>query len=508
MSHSHSYRPDIDGLRAIAILAVVGFHAFPNFVPGGYVGVDVFFVISGFLISSLILNGLERKTFSFADFYVRRTKRIFPALALVLATCLPLGWLWLTPGEFVALGKHIVSGATFVTNIIQWKEAGYFDVSAQYKPLLHLWSLGIEEQFYLACPLITMLAWRYGRVFSVGIIFVVVSFAVNLAFVRAHSIAVFYLPFSRVWELVLGSCLATFPPKLYLPALKSRSLKDASGFAGAALIITAVASFDSHTLFPGWRALLPTIGTVLIIWSGPSAWLNRKVLAHPAPVFVGLISYPLYLWHWPLLSFLAISNASTPLLRTGAIALAIALSWVTYRFLEMPVRHSRSSIWMPLAISLGAIAVFAGAVYKSALPPKSNDPQLAAIDKAANDFVFPIGEPFVFKDQTFYRDGASPKTILFIGDSNMQQYAVRLHEVLDKSGNTISAIYATSGGCVPIPGIFRKTHPACQPFAMRAFEFAKSKHFNTVVVAAQWNGYFTSDQIEFDKLPLNTELES
>src|SRR5688572_242044 len=213
---SASYRPDVDGLRAVAVLAVLAFHAFPNVAPGGFAGVDVFFVISGFLISGIILGDLERGRFSFADFYWRRIRRIFPALVLVLAGCLGLGWLVLLPHEYAQLGKHVVAGAGFIANLAFWHEAGYFDSSAELKPLLHLWSLGVEEQYYLVWPLALFLFRRWPRAMLGMIIGVgAVSFAANLWLVELRPNAAFYLPMTRFWELLVGSALAWFSIKGY-----------------------------------------------------------------------------------------------------------------------------------------------------------------------------------------------------------------------------------------------------------------------------------------------------
>src|SRR6266702_1058211 len=202
------YRPDIDGLRGIAILAVLGFHASPTFIPGGYVGVDVFFVISGFLISTLILAQLRRSTFTLSDFYVRRARRLFPALAIVLTSCLLFGWFALLPQEFADLGKHVAAAAAFVLNFAVWRESGYFDPAANLNPVLHLWSLGIEEQFYLVWPLVLLMLWRHRRslVITMGVL-IATSFALNIVFMHTDPKGGFYLPVTRFWELGLGCLL-------------------------------------------------------------------------------------------------------------------------------------------------------------------------------------------------------------------------------------------------------------------------------------------------------------
>ena len=210
LSHP-KYRPDIDGLRAVAVLSVVAFHAFPEWIKGGFIGVDVFFVISGFLISTIIFENLDRGTFSFAEFYARRIKRIFPALIFVLSACLIFGWLSLLPEELNQLGKHILGGAGFVSNLVLWSESGYFDNSAETKPLLHLWSLGIEEQFYIVWPFLVWAAWkRKLNLFYVTLSLLVASFASNIWLIQANPVATFYSPLTRFWELLCGSLLALY----------------------------------------------------------------------------------------------------------------------------------------------------------------------------------------------------------------------------------------------------------------------------------------------------------
>jgi len=347
------YRADIDGLRAIAVLSVVGFHAFPEWVRGGFVGVDVFFVISGFLISSMIFDSLDQGRFGFAAFYAGRIRRIFPALILVLATCWGLGWVYLLPADFSQLGKHIVGGAGFIANFVLWNESGYFDAAAAAKPLLHLWSLGIEEQFYILMPFLWYLAWRFRLGLArITLLLAAVSLALNLALVRHDAIGVFYSPLTRIWEILLGSLLANAAPgretaipgrlKAWCAAIPAIS-GNAKSFAGLVLILFSALAMHKQQVFPGWRALLPVLGTVLIVAAGPGAWLNRKVLANRLLVWFGLISYPLYLWHWTLLSFVTIvvsRGAQLPLTaRLMVVSLAVVLACLTYLLVERPIRH-------------------------------------------------------------------------------------------------------------------------------------------------------------------------
>jgi peptidoglycan/LPS O-acetylase OafA/YrhL len=336
------YRADIDGLRAIAVLAVVGIHAFPAWVKGGFIGVDIFFVISGFLISTIIFENLERNSFSFIEFYSRRIKRIFPALLVVLIASFAFGWLVLFAKEYKQLGKHIAAGAGFVSNFVLWNESGYFDNRAETKPLLHLWSLGIEEQFYIVWPLMVWLAWkrRFNLLIITGII-AAVSFALNIWQIKSDAIAAFYSPQTRFWELSIGSTLA------YLTLFKESTLQrlkvwngNLQSFCGALLLTIGICFITKDRTFPGWWALLPAIGTALIISAGSQAWLNRMVFSNRLLVWFGLISFPLYLWHWPLLSFARITEGETPSreIRIAAIFFSIALAWLTYTLIEKPIR--------------------------------------------------------------------------------------------------------------------------------------------------------------------------
>ena len=361
-SNHPAYRPDIDGLRAIAVGSVVAYHAFPSFISGGFVGVDIFFVISGYLISSIILKSLDGGAFSFGDFFSRRVRRIFPALIVVLVASIGFGWFVMLADEYAQLGKHVAGGAAFVANFVFWDEVDYFDSLAELKPLLHLWSLGVEEQFYIVWPLLLFVAWRRRTAIPVlMMVIIIASFVLNIGTVESDPAASFYLPFARFWELLCGGLLA------YLTLLKNDPLfwqgphqrlrgllvgfpsqwpvssgrvADLMSIAGAALVCWAVLRIDRQASFPGWWALLPTSGAVLLIATGPDAWFNRTVLARRTMVFVGLISYPLYLWHWPLLSFARIVGQDSQRVIVCLVIASIVLAWLTFRFVEIPVKRS------------------------------------------------------------------------------------------------------------------------------------------------------------------------
>ncbi len=380
LSHP-KYRKDIDGLRAVAVLAVVLYHAFPEMLKGGFTGVDVFFVISGFLISTIIFENLEKNTFSFTEFYARRIKRIFPALFLVLTACYVFGWFVLLADEYKQLGKHIASGAVFISNITLWNEAGYFDNSAETKPLLHLWSLGIEEQFYIAWPLLLWAAWkRKFNLLTLTIIFALASFYLNVRDIKVDPVATFYAPQTRFWELLCGSLLAWIT--LYKQSViveietkfdgwiahalrKNKSkendkiLSNLLAFIGFFLLLYGCLRINKELSFPGKWALVPVLGAVFLIFAGPNAWVNRVVLSNRFAVWFGLISFPLYLWHWPLLCFIRIVDSELPTssIRLVAIIFSILFAWLTYKFVETPLRFVVQTKATVLALLLLALAV-------------------------------------------------------------------------------------------------------------------------------------------------------
>ena len=276
MTHP-TYRPDIDGLRAIAVLLVVGFHAFG--IQAGFIGVDIFFVISGFLISSILFSDFQNHSLSIIDFYRRRIRRIFPALLTVLLFCFGLGWFTLLADEFAALNKHIAAGLAFVSNLVLLGESGYFDSASNTKILLHLWSLGIEEQFYIFWPLLLILFCRLKlKIGALLFTLLAASFLLNVALIYSYPTATFYLPVTRVWELLIGSVLA------YRSVLQNRPLvlwgsANLSAWLGFILLILANIFINDRSAFPGWWALLPTLSAALLLSAGPSTWFNQHVLS-------------------------------------------------------------------------------------------------------------------------------------------------------------------------------------------------------------------------------------
>ncbi|MBU6283830.1 acyltransferase, partial [bacterium] len=330
---------------------MVLFHAFPAIAPGGFTGVDAFFVISGFLITSIIDDALDRGAFRFPGFWGRRVRRLFPALALVLATVLVAGWVLFSADELERLGREIAAGASFTANLFFATQRGYFHPSGSERPLLHLWSLAIEEQFYLAWPVVLWLLHRL-RLPRAPLLALLTaaSFAWNLSLVRGRADAAFYSTLARVWELGLGGLLATTRAAWHddrsegaaTTARWNSWLRDLVSAAGLGLLVAGLRLARPDAPYPGTTALLPTVGTALVLAAGPGALVNRTLLANRAIIGLGLVSYPLYLWHWPLLSFASILDGRTPAVATRAsvVALSLLLAWVTWRFAEIPAREA------------------------------------------------------------------------------------------------------------------------------------------------------------------------
>lgn len=351
---SEKYIPAIDGLRAIAVLSVTLFHAFPKLIPGGFIGVDIFFVISGYLITNIIVTQANSGTFSFKDFYSRRIRRIFPALIIVLVSVYALGWFVMLADEFKQLGKHIAAGAGFVANWAYWLESGYFDELHELKPLLNLWSLGVEEQFYIFWPCIILLLVK-AKVNLRGTLFFLIclSFLLNIFFIKEHQSATFYLPFSRFWELGLGGILA-----VEKGAISKWKLSSALTFiCGALAIFTPMFFLSSKSLFPGWAALAPVLGSALILMSIQAGSIGSSLLSNKALVYLGLISYPLYLWHWPVLSLARMMKGASlsPIESIALLIISALLAFLTYFLLEKRVRHQGAKTVFILCVLLSAI---------------------------------------------------------------------------------------------------------------------------------------------------------
>lgn len=356
------YRPDIDGLRAVSILVVVLFHAFPDDFKGGFVGVDVFFVISGFLIGGLITHELDAGTFSFASFYARRVRRIFPALIVVVAAVLLIGWNSMFPQELRQLGRHIAASALFISNFVLLDEVGYFDMEAHTKPLLHLWSLAIEEQFYLLWPLFAWLLRKRRAIFIAATAAITLaSLGFNVS--STETSVAFYSPVSRVWELATGVLLAHIPRDVMARWSGHQIWRDALSGFGLAAIILAVFVTDAQS-FPGWWPLLPVVGAAFVIAGGPRSFINRRLLSVSSVVWLGKISYPLYLWHWPLFAFAWLAYGAKPPaeIRYALVAASVLLAWMTYAGIEKPIRFGSGPLRPVATLSAAMLVLGLGGV--------------------------------------------------------------------------------------------------------------------------------------------------
>jgi peptidoglycan/LPS O-acetylase OafA/YrhL len=363
-----NYRPDIDGLRALAVLSVLLYHVSPGRVPGGFLGVDVFFVISGYLISLIIFREQSAGMFSFSEFFIRRVRRLFPALIVILLSVMVFGAFALFPDEYQRLAKHVGAAILFLLNLRLMGEAGYFDVASDSKPLLHLWSLSVEEQFYLVWPALVVMLWpirkRIGWIIGA---LAIGSFACAISLAGHKPDAVYFHPIARFWELLLGAGLAywhhlsgvnSLPSKLDYPWFRN-----ALSFIGLTTILTSFFLFEGKTSHPGPLTLLPLLGVVAVIASGSRALGNGLISIRPI-VWIGLISYPLYLWHWPVLSYIRVMESQSPslsLLLAGA-GVSVLLAALTYRYIELPLRHSQRFVLVGLVgamttLLLGAIAI-------------------------------------------------------------------------------------------------------------------------------------------------------
>lgn len=364
------YRPDIDGLKGLSILAVIFFHYLSSFTTGGFVGVDVFFVISGYLIGRSTFIELKLKTFSFRNYFARRAKRIFPSLIVLLLVLWVLGAFILLPDEYKSLGKHIGAASVFISNWLLWREIGYFDTAADEKPLLNLWSLSVEEQFYLVFPLIVLLAMRLrGRVFWMMFFLAVGSLIGSQIRVADNAGWAYYHPVSRIWEILAGALLAyTELAQANKSTGSSRSslvvsYRDLISCIGIALLVGSIVFYTKATVFPGATALLPVIGAVLLISAGPDAFINKNFLGKRPLIYIGLISYPLYLWHWPLIALVRVVDGMPPPFWVQALCLGItfAVSAASYHFIERPIRFGKISKQTKLPLMLWGALLTIGA---------------------------------------------------------------------------------------------------------------------------------------------------
>jgi peptidoglycan/LPS O-acetylase OafA/YrhL len=497
---ANAYRPDIDGLRAVAVLSVVLYHAGLPIFPGGYVGVDIFFVISGYLITRIIAREIADRTFSIVTFYERRTRRIFPALFAMLAASVVAASLIALPDEFEDFGNSLAAATVFVSNIYFWQTADYFAGPAHLKPLLHTWSLAVEEQFYIVLPivLLALARWARSRLVTILIVATVLSFALSLWAVAAKPSAAFYLLPTRFWELMAGALLALGA----VPAIPNRRWATAAGLTGCVLIATAVLFYSSATAFPGAAALLPVVGAALIIHAGTTSQETAvaRLLSLRPVVFVGLVSYSFYLWHWPVLTFARVARGE--MLNSTESALLVALSFAlavgSWRFIETPFRERRvASARQPLFRTAGAAMAAALAVGAFAHAtqgwPQRHDgyapPAIAGLERmnVATCFLKEDQPASAWPGADSCRQGNTHAPTIFVwGDSFAAHLIPGLSDVW---GDRIQTVQFTTSGCPPIVGKEIANRPHCRSINQRAVgEIARLKP-DIVLVSARWDLY-------------------
>lgn len=510
------YRKDIDGLRAIAVISVLLYHYDLGKLNGGYVGVDIFFVISGFLITSILLADIANNRFSLLKFYERRFRRILPALFVMIAVLALAGVLILPPRALEELTRSIVATALFVSNMYFWSaNTGYFAGPAETRPLLHTWSLAVEEQFYILFPIFLALVFKFLRRHATWIMLAISIASLALSDWAAANAptANFYVAPTRAWELLLGAMLALHQPNQRTP---TRLQSEALCLLGLALIVYALVSFDASTAVPGIPALAPCLGTALLIFGGknPSSIVTR-LLSTPPFVAVGLISYSLYLWHWPIYVLLRHYLVLAPLslsLTFGAIATSVALAFLSWQFIEKPFREKR---WLPrtsyvFAASAAAttllVLVGVGGVATAGLP--SRFPQLAEVRMQVEEA--PPGSPsddrcFTLERQkwggamcqlTFGRPGST--RVLLWGDSFAAHYSAGFRELGDAI--PFRVLQYTAPRCPPIIGYRQASNPACTNFNDRVFEIVSDFDIDTVLLSARWDSYLDSRKLEVSQL--------
>ena len=489
------YRAEIDGLRALAVLPVIFFHAGFEWFGGGFVGVDVFFVISGYLITTIIISEMADKKFSIVNFYERRARRILPALFFVMAACIPFAWLWLTPNELKDFGESLVAVSTFSSNILFWFESGYFDTSAELKPLLHTWSLAVEEQYYILFPVFLMLTWRLGIkivMTSLLVVFLIslsgaawgTQFASNPKIISG---AFFLLP-ARGWELLIG-VFAAFYLK-YNTHLKSHIANQLLSLFGFLMIVYSIIFFDKTTPFPSLYTLIPTIGTGLLILCAVQKTFIYKLLSLKFIVGVGLISYSSYLWHQPILAFArhAFWGSELDFLSLiFLIALSLALGWFSWCFIERPFRDRKvfarkdiffmSALMITFFVTIGLITHFNSGFLDRVSPDLRKD----KLQKVATSCNFRFNES---PNPDNLAECHSSSTVFLVGDSHAGALSFALSEKLGELG--IKTTTLSHVGCLPIKGVSRQNQSqSCLNFIKYLYDevFFEGK---IVVLSARW----------------------
>ncbi|WP_374012384.1 acyltransferase family protein [Pseudoxanthomonas koreensis] len=501
MSSAHVYRPDIDGLRAIAVLAVVLYHFGIGPLHGGFVGVDVFFVISGYLITGIIHREIQAGTFTFADFYERRIRRIFPALFAVLLATLAVGVWLLLPSDLARLGGATLATLAFVSNVLFSRQSGYFDTSSEYNPLLHTWSLAVEEQFYIGLPILLILIHKFARTRLKAVLAAccIVSFALCLLVQPLRPAYAFFLSPFRAWELLLGGLVAVGG----MPAVAHRLPRECVAATALVVLGGSLLWIEAGRSFPGWQAAVPVIATALLLHTGAHGTsLVQRLLSWRPLVLVGLISYSLYLWHWPLAVFARYRNAMEPLTLQQGIALlivALLISTASYRWIETPLRRRRSKGlhgWrrpvFPMAIAATLVLGVAATVSRLDAGWQRRFPANVVALDAARLPLIPYREcdgkpPGTTMQSCIAGAPAVPPRSLVWGDSHALAWAPAFHHIglRDSQAYTL----AVKSTCPPLLGVSNSFNPACADFSRKVHAWIKTADIQTVYLVATWVDY-------------------
>ena len=439
------YRPEIDGLRAIAVIPVIFFHAGFVTFSGGFIGVDVFFVISGYLITTILLKDLNEGTLSLAKFYERRARRILPALFFVTLICIPFAWFFMLPEALENFGQSVVATVLFSNNVLLNITAGYWDLASEFKPLLHTWSLGVEEQFYFFFPLIILLAFRFGipAVYAACLTILIVSFSLVLSDGYISQDGKFYLLFTRAWELMLGAVCAVY--KVGQSRGISRSISELMAVIGLMMIAFAVLEFDESTPFPSSWTIIPTLGTLLVLLYATSGTSVNRLLSWSPFVGIGLISYSAYLWHQPLFAFARIFMRDDPgAFLMGLLSfLSIVLAYFSWRLVENPFRSGKSistKTALSTLLCAGAVLIFFGisAHQSSGFPGRIFESSIGRDDLY-------IGYNERVREYAKNSIEARKFSVLVVGDSFARDVANMVLETTDESD--VELIYTSQRVC-------------------------------------------------------------
>ncbi|MFK7849084.1 MAG: acyltransferase family protein [Rhodothermales bacterium] len=495
-----SYREDIDGLRAIAVLAVLGFHVSDKFLPGGFIGVDIFFVISGFLITRIIWKDLDAKTFSFSTFYAKRIKRLFPALIVMLLGCSIVEFFLGMPIEAYTFGEGAIASVFYVSNHFFLSINGYFDASLKLNPLLHTWSLSVEEQFYIFFPGLLYLVFKAGRskAFLWIVLLLVASFGFSEYLLDVNESAAFFLAPSRFWEFLLGCLIAIWPAKRLLP----QSGMEAMGWLGMCMIVFGIFSLSDASVFPGVNALWPALGTALVIFSGQQSGLViSKILSNRIARFFSKISYSLYLWHWPLIVFykLEINPVPSDSQRIFLILASMLLGYLSWKFVEETTRkisvekHKKAIYWSGVVSTCCITCIGLVFVLTEGRKNRFSKKELSYIEYLNYDASqqFRTGSCFLTNkfDSLSYFDAdecvridAEKPNVLIIGDSHAAQYAGALKDVFP----TIELSQITASGCLPV--LDTDGEHRCTELMKMGFEKTiVSERFDSIILAGRWD---------------------